>query len=208
MDAKVRARAKHSTQDHLQVEDIVDDLVIAKNGTVSLVIQTTAVNFDLLSASEQDNKIYAFAGLLNSLSFHIQILIKTQRIDISSYIDYLKKQNVHTENKALQRQLQIYTKFVENLIVQNDVLDKSFYIVLPYRKGDVLSGAKVNKKGGFTVTFTEQYKNRLLEEAHAYLYPKRDHVLKQLGRMGLGGHQLDSDELTRVFYEIYNLVAD
>ena len=90
MDTNARARTTASTQDHLEIKDIVDDLVITKSGTVVMVIQTSAINFDLLAEYEQDSKIFAFAGLLNSLNFHIQILIRTRRIDISNYVDYLK----------------------------------------------------------------------------------------------------------------------
>jgi len=38
-----------TTQDHLDILDIKDNYTILKNGTVCAVIQTTAVNFDLLS---------------------------------------------------------------------------------------------------------------------------------------------------------------
>ena len=65
MDNKARARAIHSTQEHIEVKDIRDDLIVTKTGVVSMVIQTSAINFDLLAEYEQDNKIYAFAGLLN-----------------------------------------------------------------------------------------------------------------------------------------------
>jgi hypothetical protein len=111
MDAKARSKITASTQDHLEVQDIIDDLVITKSGTVGLVVQTNAVNFDLLSEYEQDNKIMAFAGLLNSLNFQIQILIKTQRIDITNYINYLKSQQDREMTPGLRQQLSIYTHF-------------------------------------------------------------------------------------------------
>ena len=44
---------KASTQEHLDIDDIVDDLVILKTGWVALVMSTTAVNFDLLSEAER-----------------------------------------------------------------------------------------------------------------------------------------------------------
>jgi hypothetical protein len=43
-----------------------------------------------------------------------------------------------------------------------------------------------------------------LEKAKIFLYPKRDHILKQLGRMGLFGHQLTTKELITELYTIYN----
>ena len=64
-----------TTQEHLDIADIKDDVVILKNGSAVAVLETTAINFDLLSIREQDAAIAAFSSLLNSLSFPIQITI-------------------------------------------------------------------------------------------------------------------------------------
>jgi hypothetical protein len=206
MDAKVRAKVAASTQDHLEVREIVDDLVLSKSGSVAIVVQTTAVNFDLLSEYEQDNKIYAFAGLLNSLNFHIQILIRTNRIDITNYIDYLKTQANRPISEGLRKQLEIYTNFIQNLIVQNDVLDKKFYVIIPYSPMGDLTTAPIpflkKKKGEEDPALIQ--KEKLVEQGKIFLYPKRDHILKQLARMGLVGHQLTTNELIELFYNIYN----
>jgi hypothetical protein len=207
MNAKERAQATASTQDHLEVKNIVDDLVITKSGSVALVIQTNAINFDLLAEYEQDNKIYAFAGLLNSLNFHIQILIRTRRIDIANYVDYLKNQKNSKMSEGLQEMLAIYTKFIQNLIVQNNVLDKNFFIVIPYNPaaplpGANLFGSKKNKEQQEAQAAMKE--DQLIEKAKIFLYPKRDHILKQLGRMGLAGHQLSNQELITEFYTTYN----
>lgn len=210
MDAKVRAKINASTQDHIEVKEIMDDFVITQTGTVSLVIQTTAVNFDLLSEFEQDNKIYAFAGLLNSLNFHIQILIRTNRIDIGNYVDYLQGQLTRPMSDGLRRQLEIYTQFIQNLIVQNDVLDKKFYIIIPYNPVGVVkpSGILPKKDDKAKQEMSRKQKERLIEQAKIFLYPKRDHMLKQLSRMGLMGHQLTSNELMEIMYSIYNPEAE
>ena len=209
MKAETRAKINVPTQDHLEIQDIQDDLVLTRSGTVSMVIKTNAVNFDLLSEHEQDNKIYAFGGLLNSLNFHVQILIMTKRIDITNYITYLKTQAQRKMSPGLKRQLDIYTNFVQNLIVTNDVLDKNFYIVIPYNpSGAAVVGAKINKKQEVQEIFTEEQKVRLIEQGRIFLFPKRDHLLKQLGRMGLMGHQLTSTELTELFYQTYNPEED
>jgi hypothetical protein len=207
MDKNARARTTSSTQEHLAFRDIADDLIVNKNGTVTMVIQTSAINFDLLAEYEQDNKIYAFAGLLNSLNFRVQILIRTKRIDITNYIDYLKNQKEKPMSEGLKKQLDIYTVFVQNLIVENDVLDKSFFIVIPYSPalqmpGTNLFDAKKNKEE--QEKMEKMQTSQLIEKAKIFLYPKRDHVLKQLSRMGLFGHQLTTKELITEFYTIYN----
>ena len=207
MDSKARARTIESTQEHLEVRDILDDLVITKSGSVALIIQTSAINFDLLAEYEQDGKVYAFAGLLNSLNFHIQILIRTRRVDISNYVDYLKKQEKDSMSEGLKKQLQIYTEFIQNLIVQNDVLDKNFFIVIPFNPAGEVPMSKIiqSKKTREEMEQHMQMKQeQLIEKAKIFLIPKRDHILKQLGRMGLFGHQLTTKELITEFYTIYN----
>lgn len=207
MDKNTRARAIASTQDELEVRDIRDDLIITKSGSVAMVIQTSAINFDLLAEYEQDNKIYAFAGLLNALNFPIQILIRTKRIDITSYVDYLKSQAKREISEGLRKQLEIYTQFVQNLIVQNDVLDKNFFVVVPFNPGLSISEIGllgIKKKNEEEDTYKEMAIDQLLEKSKIFLYPKRDFILKQLSRMGLVGHQLDNTELLSEFYTIYN----
>ena len=211
MDKNARGRATSSTQDHREVREIIDDLVVTKSGSVAMVIQTSAINFDLLAEYEQDSKIFAFAGLLNSLNFRIQILIRTKRIDISNYVDYLKNQKKRTMSEGLQKQLDIYIAFIQNLIVQNDVLDKNFYIVIPYSPGSEIPSTKIfkSKKNKEEEERYKQMKiDQLLEKSKIFLYPKRDHILKQLSRMGLFGHQLTTKELLSEFYTIYNPEED
>lgn len=207
MDSNARARTTASTQEHLEVKEIIDDLVVTKNGSVALVIQTSAINFDLLAEYEQDSKVFAFAGLLNSLNFHIQILIRTKRIDISNYIDYLKNQENKAMSEGLKRQLKIYTQFIQRLIVENDVLDKNFFLVIPFNPTGELpsTGLLKKKKSQEEVNQNNELKlDQLLEKAKIFLYPKKDHVLKLLNRMGLTGKQLTNKELLSEFYTMYN----
>ena len=202
-----------STQQHLDIEDIVDDLVILKNGGGALILQTTAVNFGLLSETEQDATIYAYASLLNSLTFPIQIVIRSKRMDISSYLELLKQQEEKQTNENLRFQIQKYRQFVESIIKENKVLDKRFYIVIPFSPlelgvktaasslFDLLNPFTKKQKGG--LPFPKSY---ILEKAKNALYPKRDHIIRQLARIGLKADQLTTQELVELFYDIYNPV--
>ncbi len=207
MDKNARARTTSSTQEHLEIREIVDDIIITQSGSAALVLQTSAINFDLLAEYEQDSKVFAFAGLLNSLNFHIQILIRTRRIDISNYIDYLKNKENDTMTEGLKKQLHIYTEFIQKLIIENDVLDKNFFIVIPFNPGGDIPTANIlkSKKTKEELQQNLQLKQeQLVEKAKIFLYPKREHVLKQLSRMGLMGKQLTNKELISEFYTIYN----
>lgn len=179
-----------TTQDHLDIETIQDDLVILKNGICSLVIQTSALNFGLLSEEEQDATIYAYAGLLNSLSFPIQIVVKSDKKDISGYLELLSAQEKKLKDPILQERMKNYRSFIETTITEQNVLDKKFYLIVSYQLV-TLSGK---------VEITED----LLQKAKADLEPKRDHIIKQLTRIGLTSQQLNSQNLMRLFHSFYN----
>jgi hypothetical protein len=199
-----------STQQHLDVEDMQDDLVILKDGGVALVLETTAVNFGLLSETEQDAAIYAYAGLLNSLTFPIQIVIRNRQMDISSYVKLLKEQEDKQSNESLRFQINRYRQFIESIIRENNVLDKRFYIIIPFSPFelgasraafsllDILNPLK-KKRGGLPYP-----KSYILEKAKNALYPKKEHIVKQLARIGLRTNQLTTQELIELFYDIYN----
>src|SRR5689334_13741750 len=101
-----------TTQDHLDIETIQDELVILKTGICSMVIQTSAINFGLLSEEEQDATIYAYGGLLNSLSFPIQMVIKSEKKDISAYLALLATQEKKLKDPILQGRMKEYRQFI------------------------------------------------------------------------------------------------
>lgn len=201
--AKVAIRG--STQDHLEVADIRDDLVILKDGSVALLIKVSAVNFGLLSESEQEAMIFAYAGLLNSLNFAIQIVIRSQRKDISHYVASLEESEKKQTNQLLKEQIKKYREFIVQTVRDNNVLDKKFYIVIPFSSLELGVGSAttsvipIKKKQGLPTSL-----DRILEKSKLALLPKRDHILRQVGRLGLRAKQLTTSELVELFYDIYN----
>lgn len=198
---KIAIRA--STQDHLDIEDIKDDLVILKDGGACLVIETTAINFDLLSEKEQEATIFAYAGLLNSLTFPIQIVIRSQRKDISSYLHLLEEAEAKAPTDKIREQISKYRDFIHETVQKNEVLDKKFYIVIP------LSSLEVDVTRAFKTSFGGRKKAKpdigyILQKAKLNLFPKRDHLLRLLNRLGLKGRQLNTQELIQLFFNIYN----
>lgn len=190
-----------STQDHLDIEDIRDDLVILKNGVVSLVIETTSLNFDLLDSKEQDAKIYSFASLLNSIRFPIQVVIRTQRTDIAKYLSLLEDYKQKSTSEEIRGQVTIYQDFINNLTEATQILDKRFFTVIPTTKVndvDTNWGKQLFGKPKQIVNAKQ-----LLVKATEELYPKRDAIIKQYANMGVGARQLTTDELIKLYYSVY-----
>lgn len=179
-----------STQQHLLIQDISDDIVLTKDGNALLLIQAGAVNFGLLSEREQLAIIEVFAQTLNSLSFPIQIVIHSQRLDITSYINLLDSALIKQTNPLLQRLMVLYKQFIQNLVKENEVLDKKFYIVVPvsYLETGLGFGPPEDK----------------LKKIKTLLMPRRDQLLRLLGRVGIKASQIKTDQLIKLFYEVYN----
>jgi len=120
-----------TTQDFIDILDVKNDLVVLKNGKVSAVLQLNSINFELLSAREQDAVISAFAGILNSLNFPIQVVIRSRAMNIEKYLNKLEKIESKISDPLLKSQAKSYRNFINNTIEVNKVLDKKFYLVVP-----------------------------------------------------------------------------
>jgi hypothetical protein len=193
---------RSSTQRFIEIVDIDHDITMFSDGSCALVITTTAVNFGLLSEKEQEALIYAYAGLLNSLSFPVQILIRTQHKDISAYLELLKDQEEKQSSPKLKQSIHSYREFVASTVKEKDVLDKKFYIIIPFSSLELGVSANVlfgSKKRGLPYP-----KHYIFEKALIALTPKRDHLLRLLSRLGLRASQLTNEQLIKLYFSIYN----
>lgn len=200
---------KGSTQEHLPIEDVIDGIVIMKDGSCSTVLSVSSVNFDLLSEPEQSALVFAYGGIINSLNFPIQIIIQSHAKDVSSYLKNLQNMQDKQLNPQLKERINQYRKFIEETVKKSDVLSKSFYIAITFSSLELgiktggVKGIKMFLPQGSKqeLPFTKEY---ILEKAKANLEPKRDHLLRLFSRLGLEIKPLDNKEVVDLFYRTYN----
>ena len=157
-----------------------------------------ATNFSLLSAEEQAAEINSYASLLNSLSFPIQVVILTKRLDISAYVKLLDDEKNKAQSQMLAKQIGLYRNFIQELVKVNTILDKKFLIALPYSSLEKGLGGVAETVGD------NNSKNDFLAGAKAALYSKADSIHSQLRRLNLKSETLSKDKLTKLFYNIFN----
>jgi hypothetical protein len=193
---------KSTTQSFTEIETIDHDIVVFTDGSCCAVLSATAVNFGLLSEKEQDAIMYAYAGLLNSLSFPIEILIRTQHKDVTAYLRLLEEQERNQKNPKLSKSIHDYRLFVAATVKEKDVLDKNFYLVIPFSSLELGSSPGVlfgNKKKGLPYKLSYVFERALI-----VLNPKRDHMIRLLNKIGLQAHQLTNEQLIKLFFTTYN----
>lgn len=178
------------SQAFIPIENVNKDLVFLKDGSVGMILSVSAVNFALLFEAEQISIIDSFAGLINSLSFPIQIVIYSKIMDVSSYLHTIDTALAKQTNPLLKKMTLSYRAFVEKSIKDNNVLDKQFYIcikITPMEIGLLPSSAEDK-----------------IRKVTTLLEPRRDHLIRQLNRLGLKTKQLTTEGIIKLFYEIYN----
>jgi len=133
--------------------------------------------------------------------------MRSQKKDVSGYLKLLEQAEEKETKKEVKEQIKKYKEFVKETVAKNEVLDKEFYLAIP------MSALELGVAQTLTSVFRRQKglpfpKEYILEKAKTNLYPKRDHLLRQLNRLGLKGKQLTTQELIQLFFEIYNPEAN
>ncbi len=202
----------NSTQNMLQLAEIRDGIVIMNDGSFRSVVMMKSINFDLMSPQEQESVEFAYQGFLNSLYFPVQIFIRSQKVDLQPYIAKLDKIRTEHDNMLLATLMDDYINYIDQLSQQTNIMDKKFYVVIPYFPvADVQKALTQSKtfidglKGIFgskdqRVTINEAD----LEKAKTELRNRVQSVLAGLMQCGVQGLPLDTQELIELYYDTYN----
>ncbi len=185
-----KAKIQSTTQGFTEVEDIKDGILFLKGNNAASILEVSSVNFFLLSTEEQNARIYGFMSFLNSLSSAIQIFIVSKKVDMTEYLSMLESKIEKTQDPNLSEHLIMYKQFIQELVKGENLLDKKIYVVIPFSSLEL--GPITNKK------MTLQ--DRIKEAVNS----KQAGVLSQIQRMGLSARPLESSEVAKVLYELYN----
>ena len=202
----------NSTQNTLQFAEIRDGVMIMNDGSFRSVIMLRSINFDLMSPGEREAVEAGYQSFLNSLYFEIQIFIRSERIDIRPYIEKLDKIRSEHDNMLLAMLMEDYLGFITDLSTQTNIMNKRFYIVIPFfSKVDAKQALTQSKNffSGLTGMFSNKEQKVVineqdLEAAKDELRNRVQAVLGGLQQCGVQGIPLDTQEMIELLYDTYN----
>lgn len=203
----------NSTQNTLEIAEIRDGIVIMNDGSFRSVVMVKSINFDLMSPQEREAVEFSYQGFLNSLYFPVQIFIRSQKVDLRPYIEKLDKIRTEHDNMLLALLMEDYLVYIDNLALQTNIMDKRFYVVIPYFPGPDIQKALAASKGLFSGAmnlFRNEPQKRVvihehdLEAAKTELRNRVQAVLGGLMQCGVQGLPLDTQELIELYYDTYN----
>ncbi len=200
----------NSTQNSLLISEVRENMVIMRDGSFRAVIACKSINFDLMSSREREGVEYSYQNFLNSLYFPVQIFIRSQRVDIGPYIDRLVGMRRNQDNMLLGVLMDDYINFIDLLSQEANIMDKSFFIVVPYYPAGDLSDLRDQAKGFFGKIFAKPSNDPIKIDQAAYekardeIKNRVDAVMSGLFQLGVKSVQLNTKELGELYYNIYN----
>ena len=212
----VAPKNPNSTQNTLMFEEIRDNMLIMGDGTYRSIVAAQSVNFDLMSEREREGIEYSYQQFLNSLTFPIQIYIRSQKVDIGPYLEKLEQMRVGQDNMLLGVLMDDYIQFIDILSQEANIMDKSFFIVIPYALGDEKNLSKLgkdsdNSKRLLTDLFVPAKRHQHIKvPADQYNHVKEEMtrrivaVVDGLSQVGVHAVQLKTKELGELMYNVYN----
>src|SRR3989344_3368735 len=121
-----------STQQFIEVADIKNDVVVLKSGGLRKILAVSGVNIDLKSEEEKNLILSSFQNILNSLNFSLQCFVHSRKLNIDSYLETLSGRIPQETNELLKNQIIEYQTFIKALVAENAIMQKSFFVVVPY----------------------------------------------------------------------------
>lgn len=198
-----------STQNALEIAEIRDGIVIMNDGSFRAVIMCQSINFDLMSPEEREAVEFSYQGFLNSLYFPVQVFIRSQKVDLRPYIEKLDKIRSEHDNMLLALLMEDYINFMDMLSQQTNIMDKKFYLVIPFETAVDAQKAIQASKGFFNTIFGKKEERVVineadLEKAKTELKNRIQAVMNGLQQCQVQSLPLDTEELIELYYDAYN----
>jgi type IV secretory pathway VirB4 component len=203
-------RNPNSSQNSLLIAELRDSMTIMNDGSMRAVIACQSINFDLMSDREREAVEYSYQNFLNSLYFPIQIMIRSQKVDIGPYLDLLERIRRDQDNMLLGVLMDDYISFIGALAQETNIMDKSFFIVVPYYPSGDMSGAINQSKNMLGSLFGSTQQQRIRIDEATYNKSKDEirnrvqTVVNGLLQIGIRSSQLNTKELGELYYNVYN----
>ncbi len=200
-----KSKISVSTQQHLDIAEIRDDIVVMKDGTIRAVVMVSSINFALKSEDGQNAVIDAYIRFLNNLSFPLQIIIQSRELDIDNYLEYLKIKEKEQTNRLLKVQTADYIEYIRELTSLGRIMNKRFYVIVPY-------SALTDKRKGFFSLIGEalrpatilKLKEKTFRKYQEMLDRRTESVMSGLEAMGVAATRLDTQSLIELYYKTFN----
>jgi len=166
------------TTEFLDIEDIREGVIILKGSRYRALITANPINFALLTPAEQNALEDAFASLLLGITFPIQILSLTQRVNLRDSIEAFR-----ANRNRIPRTMLEYEQHLEKFLsyhAENTMINRNYIVI----------------------TYDDTENN--YAKARGEMSRRIQLVMEGLIKCGLNPRLLDTNELIDLIHEMLN----
>ena len=126
---------KLTVQQWLPIEEINENgsIKVNKNKYIK-ILKIIPINYNLKSDLEKKTILNSYKILLKTCNFDIQILIQSNKQDLSQHILNIQKNIQKEENRYLKEISENYIKFIQKLNYSKNSASKDFYLIISNEK--------------------------------------------------------------------------
>ena len=147
-----------SVQEWLQIDKIFENGIIKlKNNNYLKILKIIPINYNLKSELEKEAILNSYKIFLKTCNFNLQILIQSNKEDLSQHISNIKN-SVKEENKKIKNISDEYINYLNKLNIDKKSAIKNFYIII---KNDKKIIEKNNMENKENIIFEELNDNYL-----------------------------------------------
>lgn len=203
---QAKPRPPTSSSAVLPFSEVRDGVVVLNDGTLRSIMLVSSVNFALKSEDEQRAIVSGYISFLNALTFPLEIVVQSRKLNIDRYLSRLHDLERAQANELLRMQTADYRQFVEELLDLAEIMTKRFYVVVPYDPvGDQGRGFWRRVVSALSASATVKLREEKFRRYHDELRKRTSLVQLGLGQLGLTCVTLDTAELIELLYRTYNL---
>jgi len=100
-----------------------------KKGNFVKILKITPINYNLKSNLEKEAILNSYKTFLKTCNFEIQILIQSNKEDLSKHISKIKKINLNQKEK-IKKTSELYIDFIQEINLKRKSSSKNFYILI------------------------------------------------------------------------------
>lgn len=206
---KSAGKGSPSTQSFLAISEVKQDLIVANDGGVRAVIAVSSTNFVLKSQDEQNAILARYQAFLNTIDFALQIIIQSRKLDVHGYLDKIRERLLQQTNELLRVQTEEYIEYIGKLLEYGNIMNKTFYIVIPFAAADPIKRGIFDKLKNLINPTQEIVEGQeKFQEIKQVLEDRVARVEEGLSGIGLRTMRLNTEELVELLYNSYNIGGD
>ncbi len=111
----------------IDVDQIRDDVVILKNGSILGILEIMPIDFFILSSQEKNQIVQSYHHWLRSINYHVQILSRSVALNIEPWLSNISKHACSTDASRAEA----FSVWMREQMTTSTVRDRRFYIIIP-----------------------------------------------------------------------------